>query len=40
MTNVPYFANTPAIQTMNAAFDKYYPGLRTSSTFSEATASL
>lgn len=27
-TSLPYFANTPAVQTMNAALDKYYPGLR------------
>ena len=40
VTNVPYFANTPAIQTMNAAFDKYYPGLRSSPSFSEGTASI
>ncbi len=40
VTNVPYFANTPANQTMNAAFDKYFPGLRNSSTFSEGTASM
>ena len=40
VTNVPYFANTPAIQTMNAAFDKYFPGMRNSSTFSEGTASM
>lgn len=26
--NVPYYANTPGIQAMNQALDKYYPGLR------------
>ncbi len=26
--NVPFFANTPAVQEMNAAIDKYQPGLR------------
>jgi len=26
--NMPYFNSTPAIQQMNAAIDKYYPGLR------------
>ncbi len=26
--DIPFFANTPAVQTMNAAVDKYYPGLR------------
>jgi branched-chain amino acid transport system substrate-binding protein len=30
--NLPWFANTPATQAMNAAVDKYYPGLRHSST--------
>ena len=30
--NLPYFANTPAVQAMNAALDKYYPGLRTDAT--------
>ncbi len=40
VTNVPYFANTPEIQTMNAAFDKYYPGMRSSSTYQEAYASM
>jgi branched-chain amino acid transport system substrate-binding protein len=34
--DIPYYANTPAIQTMNAAVDKYYPGLRNSTlTWSE-----
>jgi branched-chain amino acid transport system substrate-binding protein len=28
----PYFANIPAYQTMNAAVDKYYPGLRSNAT--------
>jgi branched-chain amino acid transport system substrate-binding protein len=27
-TNIPYFADTPAVQAMNAAVDKYYPGIR------------
>jgi branched-chain amino acid transport system substrate-binding protein len=40
VTNVPYFANTPEIQTMNAAFDKYYPGMRSSSLYQEAYASM
>ncbi|MBO0729916.1 MAG: ABC transporter substrate-binding protein [Acidimicrobiaceae bacterium] len=26
--NLPYYANTPAIQAMNQALDKYFPGLR------------
>ena len=26
--DAPFWANTPAVQTMNAAVDKYYPGLR------------
>jgi branched-chain amino acid transport system substrate-binding protein len=26
--NLPYFADTPAVQAMNAAVDKYYPGIR------------
>ncbi len=30
--NIPYFATTPAVQTMNAALDKYYPGLRENAT--------
>lgn len=25
---LPFFANTPAVQKMNAAVDKYYPGIR------------
>jgi branched-chain amino acid transport system substrate-binding protein len=28
--DLPFYANTPAMQTMNAAVDKYYPGLRSS----------
>jgi branched-chain amino acid transport system substrate-binding protein len=40
VTNIPYFVNTPAIQKMNAAFDKYFPGLRTSPLFNEGTASM
>ena len=39
VTNLPYFANTPAIQTMNAAFDKYYPGMRSSPLYNEGNAS-
>jgi branched-chain amino acid transport system substrate-binding protein len=35
----PYFANTPAMTAMNAAVDKYYPGLRQNSTvWSESAA--
>ncbi len=30
--NLPYFADTPAAQAMNAALDKYYPGVRTNAT--------
>ena len=28
MLNVPYFSNIPANNTMNAAFDKYFPGMK------------
>ena len=35
---LPYFDNTPAVQTMNAAVDKYYPGLRTSTNWNEIAA--
>jgi branched-chain amino acid transport system substrate-binding protein len=28
-SEIPFWANTPATQKMNAALDKYYPGLRT-----------
>jgi branched-chain amino acid transport system substrate-binding protein len=35
---LPYFDNTPAVQTMNAAVDKYYPGLRTSANWNEIAA--
>ena len=28
-SDFPFWANTPATQKMNAALDKYYPGLRT-----------
>jgi branched-chain amino acid transport system substrate-binding protein len=35
--NIPYFVNTPAVQTMNAALDKYYPGLRTNAKLWEGT---
>ena len=35
VTNVPYFADIPANRTMNAAFDKYFPGLRTNPNFNE-----
>jgi branched-chain amino acid transport system substrate-binding protein len=31
--NIPFFASTPAVQTMNAAVDKYYPGLRSNATY-------
>ena len=34
--NLPYFANTPAVQAMNAAFDKYYPGMRKSNFYQES----
>lgn len=27
-TSLPFFANAPAVQAMNVAVDKYYPGLR------------
>jgi branched-chain amino acid transport system substrate-binding protein len=30
--NIPFFATVPAIQQMNAALDKYYPGLRNNNT--------
>ncbi len=40
VSDLPYFANTPATQAMNAAFDKYYPGLRKSSDFNEQFAGL
>jgi branched-chain amino acid transport system substrate-binding protein len=30
--NVPFYASSPAITTMNAALDKYYPGLRQGAT--------
>lgn len=26
--NLPFFANTPAVQAFNSAMDKYYPGVR------------
>jgi branched-chain amino acid transport system substrate-binding protein len=39
VTNVPYFADIPANRTMNAAFDKYFPGLRTNPNFNETWAS-
>jgi branched-chain amino acid transport system substrate-binding protein len=35
VSNLPYFASTSATQTMNAAFDQYFPGLRKSSDFNE-----
>ncbi len=38
--DLPYFANTPGTRMMNAAFDKYYPGLRKSSDFNEQFAGL
>jgi branched-chain amino acid transport system substrate-binding protein len=40
VTNVPYFASLPSITTMNAAFDKYYPGMRTSANYNEIYLSL
>ena len=40
VSDLPYFASTPATQAMNAAFDKYYPGLRKSSDFNEQFAGL
>jgi branched-chain amino acid transport system substrate-binding protein len=30
--NLPFWANTPAVSTMNAAIDKYYPALRGNTT--------
>ncbi len=30
--SLPFFANTPAVQTANAAIDKYYPGVRENAT--------
>jgi branched-chain amino acid transport system substrate-binding protein len=33
-SNYPFFANTPAVNAMNSATDKYYPGLRKSSLYS------
>jgi branched-chain amino acid transport system substrate-binding protein len=39
VTNVPYFADIPANRTMNAAFDKYFPGLRTNPNFNETWTS-
>jgi branched-chain amino acid transport system substrate-binding protein len=30
--SMPFFANVPGVQAMNAALDKYYPGLRTNAT--------
>ena len=40
VTNVPYFASLPSITTMNAAFDKYYPNMRTSANYNEIYLSL
>ncbi len=38
-SNLPFWVNTPAVQAMNAALDKYYPGLRTNTNlFSETSA--
>jgi branched-chain amino acid transport system substrate-binding protein len=38
-SNLPFWVNTPAVQSMNAALDKYYPGLRTNQAlFSETSA--
>lgn len=36
--DMPFYANTPAIQAMNAAVDKYYPGLRNKTTAYSALA--
>jgi len=36
--NLPFTANTPEVQAMNTAVDKYYPGLRKSSIISELSA--
>jgi branched-chain amino acid transport system substrate-binding protein len=39
--DLPYYASTPATQTMNAAFDKYYPGMRTNAvSYNEIYASM
>jgi branched-chain amino acid transport system substrate-binding protein len=39
--DLPYYANTAATQTMNAAFDKYYPGMRTNAvSYNEIYASM
>lgn len=32
---IPFFSNLPAVQAADAAVDKYYPGVRTSSAWSE-----
>jgi branched-chain amino acid transport system substrate-binding protein len=41
ISDMPYFANTPAIKKMNAAFDKYYPGMRKdTTTYSELDVGL
>ncbi len=36
--NLPYFVDSPANTAMNAAYDKYAPGLRTNSEYNETTA--
>ena len=33
---LPYWDDTPAVQTMNAALDKYYPGIRKSANWAES----
>ncbi len=35
--NIPYWVNSPAVQAMNTALDKYYPGLRTNAKLWEGT---
>ena len=35
--NIPYWVNSPAVQAMNTALDKYYPGLRTNAQLWEGT---
>ena len=38
-SNLPFWANTAAVQPMNAALDKYFPGLRTNTNeYSETSA--
>jgi branched-chain amino acid transport system substrate-binding protein len=40
VSNLPFFAKTAGIKTMNAAFDKYFPGLRKSSIYNEGDVGL